>query len=122
MISAGPPVPSSSSRPGQLVRAYGLTIRLAPLLSSAALSRSRSGQLSVTASSAACGSGAFKVSTLQVETSGLFGTLEDGARFVEKLAAIGVDDVACLIDFGVPAAEVLNGLRLLDELRRLRMT
>jgi len=56
------------------------------------------------------------------ETSGLFGTLEDGARFVEKLAAIGVDDVACLIDFGVPAPAVLDGLTLLDELRRLRMT
>jgi natural product biosynthesis luciferase-like monooxygenase protein len=52
------------------------------------------------------------------ETSGLFGTLDDGARFVERLAAIGVDDVACLIDFGVPADQVLDGLMLLDELRR----
>lgn len=43
--------------PGQLVRAYGLTIRLAPLLSSAACFRSPSRQLPVTASRAACGSG-----------------------------------------------------------------
>jgi natural product biosynthesis luciferase-like monooxygenase protein len=54
------------------------------------------------------------------ETSGLFGTLDDGARFVGKLAAIGVDDVACLIDFGVPADQVLDGLTLLDELRQAR--
>lgn len=52
------------------------------------------------------------------ETSGLFGTLGDGVRFVEQLRAIGVDDVACLIDFGVPADQVLDGLTLLDELRR----
>ena len=52
------------------------------------------------------------------ETSGLFGTLDDGVRFVEQLRAIGVDDVACLIDFGVPADQVLDGLTLLDELRR----
>jgi natural product biosynthesis luciferase-like monooxygenase protein len=52
------------------------------------------------------------------ETSGLFGTLDEGARFIERLAAIGVDDVACLIDFGVPADQVLDGLTLLDELRR----
>jgi natural product biosynthesis luciferase-like monooxygenase protein len=52
------------------------------------------------------------------ETSGLFGTLDDGARMVERLRVIGVDDVACLIDFGVPADEVLDGLALLDELSR----
>lgn len=55
------------------------------------------------------------------ETSGLFGTVEDGARFVEQLRAIGVDDVACLIDFGVPADRVLDGLTLLDELRRAQL-
>ncbi len=52
------------------------------------------------------------------ETSGLFGTVDDGGRFAEQLAAIGVDDVACLIDFGVPADQVIEGLTLLDELRR----
>jgi natural product biosynthesis luciferase-like monooxygenase protein len=52
------------------------------------------------------------------ETSGLFGTLDDGVRFIEGLRGIGVDDVACLIDFGVPADQVLDGLKLLDELRR----
>jgi natural product biosynthesis luciferase-like monooxygenase protein len=52
------------------------------------------------------------------ETGGLFGSVDDGARFVEQLRVIGVDDVACLIDFGVPADTVLDGLTLLDELRR----
>ena len=56
------------------------------------------------------------------ETSGLFGTLDDGARLVEKLRTIGVDDVACLIDFGVPADQVLDGLTLLDELRRAQLS
>lgn len=55
------------------------------------------------------------------ETSGLFGTLDDGGRFVERLRMIGVDDVACLIDFGVPADQVLEGLTLLDELRRAQV-
>jgi natural product biosynthesis luciferase-like monooxygenase protein len=51
-------------------------------------------------------------------TSGLFGTLHDGAAMLERLAAIGVDEVACLIDFGVPPDEVLASLEHLDELRR----
>lgn len=43
-------------------------------------------------------------------TSGLFGTPADAAAMVSKLSAIGVDEVACLIDFGVPHAEVLSSL------------
>ncbi|MEV6997450.1 LLM class flavin-dependent oxidoreductase [Streptomyces sp. NPDC093982] len=49
--------------------------------------------------------------------SGLFGTVEDGARTVRALQAIGVDEVACLIDFGVPHDEVLKSLHHLAELR-----
>jgi natural product biosynthesis luciferase-like monooxygenase protein len=51
-------------------------------------------------------------------TSGLFGTVEDGITLVKRLTEIGVDEVACLIDFGVPHDEVLNSLIFLDELRR----
>jgi natural product biosynthesis luciferase-like monooxygenase protein len=50
-------------------------------------------------------------------TSGLFGTVEDGAEIVRRLAAIGADEIACLIDFGVPQQQVLGSLRYLDELR-----
>ncbi len=35
-------------------------------------------------------------------TSGLFGSLSTARRFVESVRAIGVDEVACLVDFGVP--------------------
>ncbi|MFB6909463.1 LLM class flavin-dependent oxidoreductase [Streptomyces bacillaris] len=49
--------------------------------------------------------------------SGLFGTVEDGVRTVRALEAVGVDEVACLIDFGVPHAEVTDSLHRLAELR-----
>jgi natural product biosynthesis luciferase-like monooxygenase protein len=51
-------------------------------------------------------------------TSGLFGTVADGAAMVHRLEEIGVTEVACLIDFGVPHDEVLASLRHLDELRQ----
>jgi natural product biosynthesis luciferase-like monooxygenase protein len=52
------------------------------------------------------------------DTGGLFGTVEDGTKMVEQLREVGVDDVACLIDFGVATDVVLDRLRFLDELRR----
>ncbi|MBQ0810562.1 MupA/Atu3671 family FMN-dependent luciferase-like monooxygenase, partial [Roseovarius sp.] len=45
------------------------------------------------------------------EDSGLFGTVEDCVARVEGLKRIGVDEVACLIDYGIPARQVLDGLR-----------
>jgi natural product biosynthesis luciferase-like monooxygenase protein len=51
------------------------------------------------------------------DSSGLFGTVEDGLRLVESLRAVGVDEVACLIDFGVAADRVLDSLTHLDRLR-----
>lgn len=51
-------------------------------------------------------------------TSGLFGTVDDGVEMVHRLAEIGVDEIACLIDFGVPPDEVLRSLRYIAELRR----
>jgi natural product biosynthesis luciferase-like monooxygenase protein len=53
-----------------------------------------------------------------LRTSGLFGTPERCAATVARLEAIGVDEIACLIDFGVPAADVLASLPLLDRVRR----
>jgi natural product biosynthesis luciferase-like monooxygenase protein len=52
------------------------------------------------------------------ETSGLFGTPQRCAEMVERLRAIGVDEIACLIDFGVPVDDVLASLPQLDRVRR----
>ncbi len=49
------------------------------------------------------------------EDSGLFGTVADAMARVEQLKRIGVDEVACLIDFGIPSATVLAGLRPLAQ-------
>jgi natural product biosynthesis luciferase-like monooxygenase protein len=49
-------------------------------------------------------------------TSGLFGTVEDGAETVGRLRGIGVDEIACLIDFGVPHDQVLRSLDYIAEL------
>ncbi|MEV2279126.1 MupA/Atu3671 family FMN-dependent luciferase-like monooxygenase [Nocardiopsis sp. NPDC049922] len=51
------------------------------------------------------------------EESGLLGGLEKGRGVVERLSGIGVDELACLIDFGLPTADVLNGLKYLNQLR-----
>ena len=51
-------------------------------------------------------------------TSGLFGTPESCVPKVEALSRIGVTELACLIDFGVPDEVVLASLPRLDELRR----
>jgi natural product biosynthesis luciferase-like monooxygenase protein len=53
------------------------------------------------------------------ETSGLFGTVETCAAIVDRLKGIGVDDVACLIDFGVDTDTVLRHLPHLNRLRML---
>ncbi len=50
--------------------------------------------------------------------AGLIGTPDSCAATVERLRQLGVDEVACLIDFGVAAEQVLAGLTHLDELRR----
>ncbi|MET8756375.1 MupA/Atu3671 family FMN-dependent luciferase-like monooxygenase [Lentzea sp. NPDC004782] len=51
------------------------------------------------------------------DTSGLFGTVEQASAIVEQARAAGVDELACLIDFGVPKDAVLTGLEHLDRLR-----
>lgn len=50
-------------------------------------------------------------------TSGLFGTPDTCLAMVHQLQAIGVDDIACLLDYGVPSAQVLEQLPLLNGLR-----
>lgn len=44
------------------------------------------------------------------EDSGLFGTVDDALQRVDQLKAIGVDEIACLIDFGIPNKVVLQNL------------
>lgn len=48
---------------------------------------------------------------------GLLGTPEKARRTAERLRRIGVDEIACLIDFGLPADTVLAGLERILELR-----
>ncbi|QLY29243.1 MupA/Atu3671 family FMN-dependent luciferase-like monooxygenase [Nocardia huaxiensis] len=50
-------------------------------------------------------------------TNGLFGTPDSARAMVGRLRDIGVDEIACLIDFGIPDAEVLAGLGALAKLR-----
>lgn len=47
----------------------------------------------------------------------LLGTPENCSVMVDRLAAVGIDEIACLLDFGVEGDRVLAGLELLDELR-----
>jgi natural product biosynthesis luciferase-like monooxygenase protein/amino acid adenylation domain-containing protein len=53
------------------------------------------------------------------ESSGLFGTPETALQMVDKLRALGVDEIACLIDFGIDTDSVLASLRPLNQLREL---
>lgn len=50
--------------------------------------------------------------------SGLFGTVEDALARTEELKRIGVDEIACLIDYGIERATVLDGLRPLAQVVR----
>lgn len=51
------------------------------------------------------------------DTGGLFGTVDDGMRMLERLDDLGIDDVACLVDFVDDTDAVLDGLNHLDTLR-----
>ncbi len=53
------------------------------------------------------------------ETSGLFGTPRTALHMVNRLKEIDVDDIACLIDYGVPSTVVLEHLDRLNELKNL---
>ena len=43
-------------------------------------------------------------------TASLMGTPSSCSEFVNRLEGIGVDEIACLIDFGIPTEKVLDGL------------
>jgi natural product biosynthesis luciferase-like monooxygenase protein len=51
------------------------------------------------------------------ETSGLFGTVETCLQMVDRIKGIDVDEMACLIDYGVETEKVLAQLPLLNQLR-----
>lgn len=51
------------------------------------------------------------------DDSGLFGSLDDGIARVQQLKAIGVDEIACLIDYGIAPAQVVRSFPLLAQLR-----
>jgi natural product biosynthesis luciferase-like monooxygenase protein len=53
------------------------------------------------------------------DDSGLFGTVEDAVARVEQLKTIDVDEVACLIDYGIPTQVVLDGLKLVAEVLKI---
>ncbi|WP_226780960.1 MupA/Atu3671 family FMN-dependent luciferase-like monooxygenase [Oceaniglobus trochenteri] len=56
------------------------------------------------------------------EDSGLFGTVEDAVARAEQLKRIGVDEIACLIDYGIAPEVVMEGLKPLAEALRLTNT
>ncbi len=51
------------------------------------------------------------------ESSGLFGTVDSCLETVDRLRAIGVDEIACLIDYGIAPDRVKEQLPLLNEVR-----
>jgi len=53
------------------------------------------------------------------ETAGLFGSPEHALGMVEKLKSIGVNEIACLVDFGIDTDTVLKDLPHLNRLREL---
>ncbi len=51
-----------------------------------------------------------------LRTASLIGTPEDCRDMMRRVAGIGVDEIACLLDFGLPTEEVLEGLERLTSL------
>ena len=52
------------------------------------------------------------------QQSGLFGTPESCVAIVDRLRELRIDEIACLVDFGVPTQEVMASLPHLRELKR----
>ncbi|HET7113669.1 MAG TPA: LLM class flavin-dependent oxidoreductase, partial [Pyrinomonadaceae bacterium] len=53
------------------------------------------------------------------QSASLIGTPGKCLPMVQRLSEIGVDELACFIDFGVEVSAVLEGLQYLNELRKL---
>ena len=54
-----------------------------------------------------------------LDTSGLFGTPTEAADMIDTVSALGVDEVACLIDYGVPTDTVIDSFDLLLETKHI---
>ncbi|MCU0673549.1 MAG: LLM class flavin-dependent oxidoreductase [Myxococcota bacterium] len=52
------------------------------------------------------------------DDSGFFGTVDDAVTRVNQLKAIGIDEIACLVDYGIPTAKVLESIRRVGEVVR----
>ncbi len=51
------------------------------------------------------------------ETSGLFGTVETCSKMIDRCKAADIDEIACLLDFGVETQKVMDCLPLLKEVK-----
>lgn len=51
--------------------------------------------------------------------SGLFGSAESALPMLRALSDVGVDEIACLVDFGVPTEDALCGIVELGRLKRM---
>jgi natural product biosynthesis luciferase-like monooxygenase protein len=51
------------------------------------------------------------------ETSGLMGTPESCLQMIDRLKEMGVDEVGCLVDFGIDVETVLAGLKFINHLK-----
>jgi natural product biosynthesis luciferase-like monooxygenase protein len=54
-----------------------------------------------------------------VETASLVGTPQTCLPLVKRLAQAGITDLCCLVDFGLPVDQVMEGLTHLTELKKL---
>lgn len=50
------------------------------------------------------------------KTGAVFGTIEDGKKMVDRAIGVGVNDIACLVDFGIDYDFVRSSLPYLKEL------
>lgn len=53
------------------------------------------------------------------QTSSLLGTPESTLAMIERVKELDVDEVACLVDFGVPEDRVIESLSLLNDVHRM---
>ncbi len=54
------------------------------------------------------------------QKTGLMGSVENCSEMVRAVARAGSDEIACLIDFGLPPETIMNGLEHLNNLRLLK--
>jgi alkanesulfonate monooxygenase SsuD/methylene tetrahydromethanopterin reductase-like flavin-dependent oxidoreductase (luciferase family) len=52
------------------------------------------------------------------QKTGLMGSVESCAEMVQAVHKAGADEIACLIDFGLPFRTIMDGMQHLDALRR----